>query len=134
MKSSQVEPRRKWRTVILIVALVALAATAVVSAWRNRDERQPDTPESAISYICLECKHVFKMTPADYERISKDGGVKAPADAQTGGMVQFRCPSCKKLASVQAVACPNDGTMIPRRLPDRKPGRCPKCNWSFYLR
>ena len=135
MKSSRAEgsePSNKRRTIGLIVAMAALAIVAVALAWRNREEQQPDTPESAMPYVCAECKHNYELTPAGYEKLSKEGGVKAPDNQR--GIVLFRCPSCGKFAGVPAVACPNDGTIAPRRLANGQPGRCPKCNWSFYAR
>lgn len=132
--AEQSEPSNKRKTIILIVALAALAIAAVAVGWRNREEKQPDTPESAMTYICTECKHVYALTPAGYEKLSREGGIKAPDNRESGGIVLFRCPSCGKFAAVPAVECPNDGTKLPRRLPNGRPGRCPKCNWSFYPR
>lgn len=130
----QSEPSGKRRTIGLILALVALVIVAVAVAWKNREEKQPDTPESAMPYICTECQHVFDLTPAGYEKFAKEGGIKAPENRESGGIVLFRCPSCGKFAAVPAVECPNDGTKVARRLPNGKPGHCPKCNWSFYAR
>ena len=128
------EPSSKRRTIGLIAAMAALVIVAVAVTWKNREEKQPDTPESAMPYICTECKHTFDLTPAGYEKLSHEGGIKAPGDRDGQGMVLFRCPSCGKFAAVSAIACPHDGTLFAKRLPDGKPGRCPKCGWSFYVR
>ncbi|NLE61626.1 MAG: hypothetical protein GX616_25005 [Planctomycetes bacterium] len=133
-RTDEPEPSSKRRTIGLIAAMAALVIVAVAVTWKNREEKQPDTPESAMPYICTECKHTFDLTPAGYERLSNDGGVKAPADRDGRGMVLFRCPSCGKFAAVSAIACPKDSTLFAKRLPDGKPGRCPKCNWSYYAR
>jgi hypothetical protein len=131
---SQAEPRKGLKTGALILALIVLVLAVSVLAWRNRQEGQPSGPESAVPYVCLECQHVFKLTPADFERLSKEHAVKGPADPTAGGILLFKCPSCGKLAGAQAVACPKDGKMLPRRLANGKPGRCPQCGWSFYTR
>lgn len=133
-RAEQSGPSNKRRTIGLIVTMAVLAIVAVATAWRNREEKQPNTPESAMPYICTECKHTFDLTPAGYEKLSHEGGIEAPADRDGRGMVLFRCPSCGKFAAVSAIACPNDGTLFAKRLPNGKPGRCPKCNWSFYAR
>ena len=128
------DPRRGLKVAGLVLVLVLLVTAALIAAWRGGRESQPNTPESAMPYVCLRCSHNFKLTPADFERLSRDKGVKGPKDPTVGGIVLFRCPKCSELAGAQAVACPKDGTLLPRRLENGRPGHCPKCNWSFYLR
>lgn len=115
------------------LAVAVVLGVVAVFAWRGDPEAaQPDTPESAVPYICLKCGHVFDLTPAGYEELTYDGGIKAPSNRQSASPALLRCPECKELASVGAYACPNDGTMIPGRQADGTPGRCPKCGWSRY--
>lgn len=134
MRGNQEESRKGLKIGGLVLALVLLIGAVLMAVWHGEEDGQPNTPESAAPYVCLKCKHEFKLTPADFERLSKENGVKGPKDPTVGGMLLFRCPKCSELAGAQAVPCPRDGTMLPRRLEDGKPGRCPKCGWSFYLR
>ncbi len=134
-----VQYRREEQTkgaLIVKIAVIALAlAGALYLALRgNPDQAQLDTPESADPYICLNCGQVFKVTPAEFERLASNGGIHAPSDPEGAGVITLRCPKCGQLAGVRAYPCPNDQTMFPRRLEDGRPGRCPKCGWSFYAR
>jgi len=130
----------RTRTVVQICAVVAILGLAAFFAFRGSSEdEQLDTPESAVTYICWHDGHTFKLTPAQWAKLLKQGevghvakGNQAPAsDARdqrggsTGGPIRaVRCPKCKKFSCVMALDCP-DGTQVPTITAEGQVGQCP---------
>jgi len=130
----QTEEGKKPIAAIGLVAVLALGAVVLLVSRDDSEAEQSDSPQSAVPYICTDCGHVFELTPAAYEQLTKEGGVKTPADPERGGIPMLRCPECGKLAGVGACSCPKDQTVFARRQANGRPGKCPKCGWSYYVR
>jgi len=119
-----------------VAVIVVVIGAAIIFFFRGgaEEEAQLDTPESATTYICLDDGHVFKLTPAAWEKLSKDGGIKTPNEDSRIGLTLVRCPTTKEYSAVRAAQCPNDQTWFPERMKDFTPGKCPKCGFAFYER
>jgi hypothetical protein len=117
--------------VLGIVAVVALAAAWALYALRTPGRvEQPDTPDSASTYACLDCGHAFDLTPAGYVRLAEAGKVKSAEGQEQRGRRLVQCPQCRKFSATLSDKCPKDGTVIPRFDKHDKAGRCPKCGWT----
>lgn len=133
------QPGESSSVQLLKIAVIVVAlAGAVFFLWRSRSEEegQPDTAESAVTYICIDDGHTFEVTPAGFKRMSEEGKVKSSeADSELGGgVVLLICPTSGQSTAVRAIQCPHDQTWFARRLPDRTVGKCPRCGWSLYPR
>lgn len=115
----------------MVVAVVALLGAAGYFTWTSTSPKivQPDTPDSAAPCICMACGETFRLTPAGYSRLSKEGGVRRDGDGR-GGRVHIRCPKCGKLEAVNAMECPKDQSIFPLTDKNGQPGKCPKCGWQ----
>jgi len=130
----------RTRTVMQICAAVAILGLAAFFAFRGSSEdEQLDTPESAVTYICWHDGHTFKLTPAQWHDLLKQGevghvakGSPGPASegreqrgGSSGGPIRaVRCPKCKQFSCVTALDCP-DGTQVPSVTRDGQVGQCP---------
>ena len=126
-ESSSVRP---WQ-IILLVALLAGAGFLFLRP-RASEMEQPDSPETAQTYVCLECGHGFDLTPAKYEQLDKAGGVQVTSVGTLKNAVFVRCEKCQKPACLSGARCPKDGTPVPRADKTGRPGHCSKCNWALF--
>jgi hypothetical protein len=138
-KQASDEPGRTG-TIVKICLAVALLGLAAFFAFRGSSENeQLDTPESAVTYICWDDGYTFKLTPAQWDKLLKQGeighvakgaagavsGVRQQRGGSTGGPIRaVRCPKCGKFTCVMALDCP-DGTQVPSITADGQIGRCP---------
>lgn len=127
------DPARKSPVLKITIAVVALLAAGAYTTYTlvgsDRVE-QPDTAESASTFVCLECHHTFQLTPAAYVKLNRSGDIQVTNGDGPRGRRWVRCPQCRKFAAVLADRCPQDGTAVPRYGKDGKTGRCPRCNWT----
>ena len=127
---------RSSRWLLLKVGVIVLAGGgAAFFAFRPSAEwKQSDAPETGVPFICLKDGHVFQVTPARFEELSNAGGAQAGVSQSPGGegILTLRCAKCSQMTAVRAEICPRDHTPFARRLAPGRPGRCPKCGWSFY--
>ena len=135
--ASQTESSRTG-TVVKIAAVVVCLAAAVFFAVRgSSDDDQLDTPESAVTYICWHDAHTFKLTPAQWDTLLKQGDVQPVGkggDAAASGREQrsggggpiraVKCPKCQKFSCVVARDCPG-GTYVPSITAEGQVGECP---------
>jgi hypothetical protein len=136
------EPGRTGRIVKICLAVVLLGLAAFFAFRGSSENEQLDTPESAVTYICWEDGYTFKLTPAQWEKLLKQGEIGhvakgAPGAASearqqrggsTGGPIRaIRCPKCGKFTCVMPIDC-SDGTQVPSITADGQVGRCPPAN------
>ncbi|MGQ9651187.1 MAG: hypothetical protein ACUVXJ_13840 [Phycisphaerae bacterium] len=136
--ASQEEPGRTKTILKVVTACVMLAAAAFFALRASSEDDQLDTPESAVTYICWHDNHTFKLTPAQWDRLLKQGDVqpvgRGGAAAATTGREQrgggggpiraVKCPKCGKFSCVLALDCP-DGIQVPSITVDGQVGECP---------
>ncbi|MDM8007466.1 MAG: hypothetical protein QUV05_15105 [Phycisphaerae bacterium] len=136
--ASQEETGRTKTIVQIVAACVLFAAAAFYVLRRSSEDDQLDTPESAVTYICWHDNHTFKLTPAQWDTLLKQGDVqpvsKGGAPAATSGREQrgggggpiraVKCPQCGKFSCVLALDCP-DGTQVPSITAKGQVGECP---------
>ncbi len=112
---------------VLAVALVGLTYFLFLKSADNN--AQLDTPDSATPYVCWDDGHVFRLTPAEWERWSKEGRVKAEGATEAGGDLNrnarllVQCPKCGKFTCVRGLECPN-GKIVPFVTRDNQAGKC----------
>lgn len=124
-------PSTRGRAVKVALVVVLLGVTGFITYSRTRAEPgQLDTPESADTYVCLECGQSFALTPAKLDNLLRNGGVQTRTLGALKGTPFVRCEKCGQFAALMARICPNDGTPLSPRGKDGKPGKCPKCGWS----
>lgn len=126
-------PSSRSSAIKIAVAIAALVAAGTFAAYNwigSKEVEQPDTAESASTFVCLECKHTFDLTPAAYVELNRSGDIQVMNGSETRGRRWVRCPQCQKFAAVLADRCPRDNTAVPRYGKDNKIGRCPQCNWT----
>ena len=116
----------------IAVIVVALGAALFFVLRGDSEGEQPDTEESADTYICLNCGHVFKLTPAEVAELGEEGGSGVLNEKKGLRFPVYRCPECGQIKGTQADECPTHHTFFPRRLEDGTLGRCPECGWSFF--
>ncbi len=120
----------KAKNAVMLGAVVLLLGVAAYLTFRgDAVTRQSDDAADATPYLCLECRHAFSLTPAGYVKLHEEGGVPKAAGPDAD-VALLRCPKCQKFAGARAFLCPNDGTSVPGRDKNKRPGRCPKCNWT----
>ena len=124
----------RWLMVKVTVIVVALGGALFLFLRGGSETVQTDAPASAVSYLCPDDGHLFKVTPAGFEQLEKNGDIRSPDPVEGTGVLMIRCPKCRQIRAVRAVRCPADQSPLARRLPDGQPGRCPTCGWSFYKR
>ncbi len=135
--ASQAEPGRTSTIVKIAVACVILAAAVFFALRGSSEDDQLDTPESAVTYICWHDNHSFKLTPAQWDTLLKQGDVQpvgkggeviASSREQRGGgggpIRAVKCPKCGKFSCVIALDCP-DGTQVPSITAKGQVGECP---------
>jgi len=113
---------------VSLIVMALLAAGYFAFFRGGEDLEQIDTPDSAEPYYCDKCKKGFELTPAGFQRLSEEGGVRSANDR--AGRLVFCCPHCGEFAGASACRCPQDGTIFPVKTSDGSPPRCPKCNWT----
>lgn len=130
--ASDSKPQSSVATGIKVALVVIALAGAGYLAWSSRSgEAQEDTPDSAVPYMCIDCKTPFSLTPAGYERLSQSGGIKTVSTEESRrGELRFRCPKCEKFGGVPALVCPNDKTTFANVPSKGEPIKCPKCGWQ----
>ncbi len=114
----------------IAAAAVLLAIAAFIFLRGDADARQSDVPEDATLYVCLECGKSFELTPAAYDKLAREGGIRAAEGDEIRGRVCLRCPHCGKFGGTRAIPCPKDGSPMPRIGKDGRRGQCPKCGWN----
>lgn len=74
------------RTVIMVVALVALCGVSAYM-WSRNSEDQADQriAQQADSWTCKSCGHVFELTTAQSTEMLRVGGIICPACSQAAG-------------------------------------------------
>jgi hypothetical protein len=118
---------------IKIGLIVALLGAAGVIAYTQRSTKveQPDTPDTATTYVCGECGHGVDLTAAEYAKMVTEGNKERQRRGEPRGPSSLKCPQCQNYAMAIGVRCPKDGTPIPPRSKDGKPGRCKKCGHAL---
>ncbi|MBI4582274.1 MAG: hypothetical protein HY718_21450 [Planctomycetes bacterium] len=132
MNDSVSAPSSSKATLVKVGFIVIAVGGAIYFAgFRGRNEyAQLDTPDSAEPYGCVECGHVFNVTPAEFERLGKSGGIQSVREEGRRGRMRLRCPQCGKFGGAPALRCPNDGTTFASGGGTGRPIKCPKCGWS----
>jgi len=118
---------------IKIGLIVVLLGAAGLIAYTQRSTRveQPDTPETATTYVCVECGHGIDLTAAQYAKMVTEGNRQRKEAGDLRGSSSLQCPKCQKFAVVMGGRCPKDGSPIPQQSKDGKPGRCKKCGYAL---
>jgi hypothetical protein len=130
MASGTDEPSVRSQGIKIGLIVVLLAAAGLIAYTQARsDLEQPDTPDTATTYVCVECNHGFDLTPAKYVALCESGGFQV-GEGHLRGTGFLRCPECQKFGGVKGTRCPKHGTPIPRITKDGRPGRCSKCGSS----
>lgn len=112
------------------LAVVLLAAAGLIALSQGRSEvEQPDTPDTATTYVCIECSQAEDLTPAAYVKICDAGGVQE-GQGNLRGAALLKCSKCGAFGMVKGTRCPKDNTPVPRIDKTGRDGRCPKCNWA----
>lgn len=129
--SSGNEQSKSPMLIKLGIAAVALAGAGFFAFRENPDGRQPDSPDSAVAYVCRACGHGMMLTPADFDQMLKAGamGSMESGDGERRSRAALRCPQCQKMAVVRGERCPNDGEIFFPRDRNGDPAKCPKCGW-----
>jgi hypothetical protein len=113
---------------VVFAVLASLAVYRFVSATGSESARMPDTPESAQTYVCRECGHVFTLTPQARAELMARGGQVVREEMTAVRRALLPCPSCGAVQAVLARTCPI--CQSPYASTDRQ-GRehtkCPKC-------
>lgn len=125
--------RKETRNLSIKVGLIVVAflVAGYLGFFRGRGvPGQIDTPESAEPYYCEKCQKGFELTPAGFQRLSDEGGIRSASEGGRSGGLVFRCPHCGEFGGAAAYRCPNDGTIFPKWAADGTPSRCPKCQWA----
>jgi hypothetical protein len=135
--ASAPESSRTPAMVKIAVAVAALGGALFFALRGSSENKQLDTPESAVTYICREDNHTFKLTPAQWDKLLKQGEVRpvskptaegSTARRQRGGagspLRAVKCPKCGKYSCVLALDCPG-GKQVPSVTADGQLGQCP---------
>lgn len=127
------EPSGRSKGIKIGLAVVLLAAAGLIAlSQRDSKVEQPDTPDTATTYVCLECGHAEELTAAAYaDRVVSEREDRAKAGS-AGEASRLKCPGCKKLAVVMGGRCAKDGTPVPQQGKDGRPGRCSKCGKPLF--
>lgn len=111
-----------------LIAVLLGAAGLIAYTQRSPSVAQPDTPDTATTYVCTECGHGVDLTAAKYADMVIEGNKrKKEAGGEPQGQSSLQCPQCQKYTLVLGARCPKDGTPIPQQGKDGRPGRCKKC-------
>jgi len=116
--------------IALIVLCLGTAGFIAYTSTRTELE-QPDTPDTATTYVCVECGEGMDLTAAEYAKISAGDRVRQAPVGELRGYSFLECPKCHKHAVVRGARCPKDQTPIPQATKDGKPGRCKKCGYAL---
>jgi len=112
--------------------VVLLAAAGVISYRHTRsDLEQPDTPDTASTYVCVECNAAIDLTAAQYAKKASEDRENTKPLGELRGYSFLKCPTCQKYGVIRGARCPKDGTPIPQQTKDGKPGRCKKCGYAL---
>ncbi len=114
----------------LIVVLIG-AAGIIAYTQRSTTIEQSDTPETATTYVCMECGHGVDLTAARYAEMVAEGNKQKEQMGEMRGSSFLQCPQCQKFALGMGGRCPKDGTPIPQQTKDGKSGRCKKCGYAL---
>lgn len=129
-------PGRGWMITKVGIGVAALVAAVLFALRGSSEDEQLDTAESAVTYICWNDGHTFKLTPAQWGQLLEQGDCKTiSVGASTGdgrqdgrsgsGAIQVvKCPKCQSFTCVIALDCP-DGTKAPSITADGQAGQCP---------
>jgi hypothetical protein len=131
-------PGRKSTVAKIAVVAAALAAAVFFALRESSQDKQLDTPDSAVTFICWDDGNTVKLTPAQWARLLEQGEVqtinpgKSPTstDPNVRGkssgsrLTAVRCPKCRKFTCVVALDCPG-GKQVPSVTAEGKPGECP---------
>jgi anaerobic selenocysteine-containing dehydrogenase len=117
------------RQVILgaIAAAVLVAAGGLYFVRTRTDEGQPDTPDTAQTYVCLDCGHGEELTPARVDEALKNGKLQSSDPSNPRAPSYLQCAKCGKFMVVPGSRCSKDNTPVPGVDKAGKPGCCPKC-------
>lgn len=112
------------------LGVVLLAAAGLIAlSQRSTTVEQPDTPDTATLYVCVECGHGEALTPAAYVQRCEGGGVQE-GQGKLRGAALLKCSKCNGFGMVKGTTCPKDGSPVPRINKNGEAGSCPKCKWS----
>lgn len=130
MAHDDAEPSGRAKAIKIGLAVVLLGAAGLIAlSQRSTAVEQPDTPDTATLYVCVECGHGEGLTPAAYVQLCEGGGVQE-GQAKLRGTALLKCSKCSAFGMVKGTTCPKDGAPVPRVSKAGEPGSCPKCKWN----
>lgn len=88
------------KTVKIGIVLACIAGVFFFLRGGESDEAIPDTPESALSWMCKTCQHTFYLTAKQFA--DAEAAVSRKQDRSHGPL---NCPKCKKEDAWRANKC-----------------------------